>query len=286
MEAVDSQPQHQGGVVAVAFVKSGGRSIYYERHGSGPCIVLLHGAGSNGATWWQQVPALQARYTCFTMDLRCFGRSTAPPAELQLPLMVQDLIAMLDQESVPRAAVIGQSLGGMVGLRAALHHPQRIAAFVGCDTSLAVAHAGQLDILEKRLTAVAAMSIEERSLGKWFLQNKPELAALYAQINHFNPSAYGIPADEWRSAMRGLNRPENLMPMAALKEVACPVFLVVGREDPIVPWGFVNEVAGLIPQAEAAVVDNAAHSAYFEQPEIFNRLLLDFLRRRFASPRA
>ena len=45
------------------FVHSLGREIYYERHGAGPALLLLHGAGSNAATWWQQLPAFSAQHT-------------------------------------------------------------------------------------------------------------------------------------------------------------------------------------------------------------------------------
>jgi len=64
------------------FVDSGGRRIYYERQGEGPAVLFLHGAGSNAATWWQQLPAFGARHTCITMDIRCFGRSVARTRQL------------------------------------------------------------------------------------------------------------------------------------------------------------------------------------------------------------
>ena len=102
--------------------------------------------------------------------------------------------------------------------------------------------------------------------------------ALYAQINHFNPSAHSIPPEVWREAMRGLNRPDHLVPTGALRHLACPVLLIVGREDPIVPLDIVQEVAGLMPSAQVAVVEQAAHSAYFEQAEVFNQRLLAFLK--------
>ena len=68
------------------FVTSAGRRIYYERHGAGPAILFLHGAGSNAATWWQQLPVFSSRYSCLTMDIRCFGRSAAPTSEFTLDL--------------------------------------------------------------------------------------------------------------------------------------------------------------------------------------------------------
>lgn len=263
------------------FVTSHGHQIYYERQGQGPAIVFLHGAGSNGATWWQQLPAFTPHYSCVLMDIRCFGRSGAPVSEFSLPYFVNDLIAVLDQEKIERAALIGQSLGGMVSLRAALEHSQRVSAFVSCDSSMAIDHPRQLQILEERLRQVTGMAIEQRSLGRWFLEHRPAHAALYAQINHFNPSYHSIAPHEWQSAMTGLHaHPHALTPMARLREVACPTLLLVGREDPIVPVDILQEVQALIPHSELTVVENAAHSAYFEQPEVFNERVLDFLKRQ------
>jgi 3-oxoadipate enol-lactonase len=105
------------------FATSHGRAIYYERHGNGPAVLFLHGAGSNAATWWQQLPAFTAAHTCITMDIRCFGRSVAPLQEFALPLFVDDVLAILDREHIARAALVGQSLGGMIALQLALRHP-------------------------------------------------------------------------------------------------------------------------------------------------------------------
>lgn len=265
------------------FFSSQGRPIYYERHGKGPALLFLHGAGSNGATWWQQLPAFTPHYTCLLMDIRCFGRSAAPTSEFRLPLFVQDVIALLDHEEISRAALVGQSLGGMIGLRTALDHPQRVSAFVACDSSLAIDHPRQLEILDRRLESASALSIEQRSLGRWFFENQPALAMLYAQINHFNPSAHSIPPQAWRAAMQGLHRPEDLTPMSALPRLACPLLLLVGREDPIVPVDIMEEVAARVPGSELAVIDDAAHSAYFEQAATVNGTVLEFLERRLGA---
>ena len=268
------------------FVESRGRRIYHERHGDGPAVVFLHGAGSNAATWWQQLPVFSARHTCITIDLRCFGRSVAPTDEFQLPLFRADVLAVLDAERIDRAAIVGQSLGGMVGLQVALHHPDRVAAFVACDSSLAVDHPVLVDSVERRLRSVAAISIEQRSLGAWFLAEQPALAALYAQINHFNPSAHSIPAEQWRTAMLALNQPGQLTPVDGLRGLACPTLFLVGAEDPIVPVGALRDLAALVPDSELVVIEQAAHSAYFEKAAEFNAAVLDFLRRAARGERA
>jgi 3-oxoadipate enol-lactonase len=262
------------------FVESQGRRIYYERHGSGPAVLFCHGAGSNAATWWQQLPAFMPRHTCITMDIRCFGRSLAPLQEFSLELFAADVVAILDREDIERVTLVGQSLGGMIGLKLALTQPARLAAFVACDSSLAIDHPVLLDTIAQRQVTQRAVTIEQRSLGRWFLEHHPDKAALYAQINHFNPSAYAIPAAEWGGALAALMQPERLIPMKALPQVGCPTLLLVGSEDPIVPVSVMREVQGLVPDSELVVVDEAGHSTYFEKPEEFNRHVLDFIARR------
>ena len=261
------------------FVNSHGRDIYFEVCGSGPALLFCHGAGSNAATWWQQLPAFSAHYTCITMDIRCFGRSVAPLDEFTLQLFVADVLVILDHLDVERAAFIGQSLGGMIGLALALQQPSRVGAFAACDTSLAVDHPALIDIFRKRLSSMKAVSIEQRSLGAWFLERAPEKAALYAQINHFNPSAYSIPPAAWNAAVGSLMEPRNLTPLRRLSAVACPTLFLVGSEDPIVPAEVMREVAAHVHGSEVAVLDKAGHSAYFEKPEEFNSVVLQFLRR-------
>lgn len=262
------------------FADSRGRRIYYERHGQGPAVLFLHGAGSNAATWWQQLPVFSPHYTCLTMDIRCFGRSVAPLDEFSLENFVADVIAVLDQEDIDQVRIVGQSLGGMIGLKTALTHPQRVAAFVACDSSLAIDHPVLLGILEKRQISQRATSIEQRSLGRWFLETHPDKAALYAQINHFNPSTHSIAAADWGATLAALMQPDRVIPMAALRDLHCPTLLLVGSEDPIVPVSVARELTGWIPGSEVVVVADAGHSTYFEKPAEFNRYVSEFLRRR------
>ncbi|WP_167002901.1 alpha/beta fold hydrolase [Comamonas sp. Tr-654] len=263
----------------MSFVVSNGRPIYYERAGSGPAVLFLHGAGSNAATWWQQLPAFSERYTCITADIRCFGRSVAPLKEFQWPQLLQDVQRLLEQEKIERVAIVGQSLGGMIGLRLALEHPTLVAGFVASDTSLSIDHPGMLQRIRDRQVTQKAVTVEQRSLGRWFLENEPEKAALYAQINHFNPSTHSLPPEQWGQALADMMKPDALLPMDALAEVKCPTLFVVGSEDPIVPVLAMHEAAELVKGSTVAVIKDAGHSAYFEKPSEYNKLVLGFIGR-------
>ena len=262
------------------FVRSRGRDLYHECQGDGPPILFLHGAGSNAATWWQQLPVFAKGHRCVTMDIRCFGRSIAPTSEFTMSLFVSDALAVLDEYGIDRGVIIGQSLGAMIGLRMALQHPERVAAFVACDSTLAIDHPILLEHSERRNVAQAGARIEERSLGAWFTREQPALTALYAQINHFNPSAYRIAHAEWRATLTSLMQPGQLTPLSVLSTLRCPTLFLVGAEDPLVPVEVTHELAELVPASEVVVIDRAGHSAYFEQAAQFNRHVVEFIGRR------
>lgn len=263
------------------FARSGERDIYYERHGQGSPVLFCHGAGGNAAVWWQQVAAFRAHHTCITLDLRCFGRSEAPVDEFRLDLFVQDVLAVLDHAGVERAAVVGQSLGGMVGLRLARAHPERVGAFVCSNSSLAIDDPTLVACVDRHVRGGLAQTIEQRSLGVSFATRRPDLALLYAQFNHFNPSVLRVPPEAWRARMLALNAPDTLLPVSAVTRLGCPVLYVVGRDDPIVPFAVMQALAAATPGGEVCVIEKAAHSAYYSHPEIFNPTVLDFLARRY-----
>lgn len=263
------------------FVRCGTRDIYFERQGAGPPVLFCHGAGGNAATWFQQVAAFREHHTCITLDLRCFGRSQAPVEEFRLDLFVDDLRAVLDHQRIERVALVGQSLGGMVALRLALAEPQRVGAFVCSNSSLAIDHPALVASVDRHVRGGHTQTIEQRSLGAGFAASHPALALLYAQLNHFNPSFLHVPAEAWRARMLALNAPDALLPTDRVAALACPVLWAVGREDPIVPFGVMQELTRVLPGSEVCVIDGAGHSAYFSHPQVFNPAVLDFLARRY-----
>ena len=137
--------------------------------------------------------------------------------------------------------------------------------------------------MERRVTRVQALTVEQRSLGCWFIEQQPERAALYAQINHFNPSAHAFDSEAWGAAVTGLMAPRNLLPLEALAGIACPTLFVVGSEDPLVPVEAMQAFAQQVQGSTLHVVEGAGHSAYFEKPEEFNENVLAFLKRHCAA---
>ena len=260
------------------FAIAGRWRLYYEVRGEGPAVVFLHGAGSNTATWWQQWPAFTQHYTCLAYDNRCFGRSVAPLEDFDPEGFVDDLARVMDAAGIERAALVGQSMGGMTALRFALRHPDRTSAFVACDSPLAVTHPQLLADMEHHARTAGAAKLENRALAPGFGDRHPELAQLYKAINQFNAHIYDPPQGRtWAQCLDAVRTPQFLLPLQAMSGLACPTLFVVGSLDPIVRPQVVHDIAQHVQGSEVAVFEGAGHSTYFEQAPAFNERVLRFL---------
>ena len=86
--------------------------------------------------------------------------------------------------------------------------------------------------------------------------------------------------DEWKERINGLFTGDHLVAMSLLARVECPTLFVVGAQDRAVTPEVVREIAGFVNGSEVIEIADAGHSPYFEQPEVFNHRVLDFLSRR------
>lgn len=261
----------------MGFVHTGGARVYCERHGQGPAIVFCHGAGSNAATWWQQVPHFTRRFTCLTLDLRCFGRSQAEPHTLTWEALCADLLAVLDAEGIGRAALVCQSLGGGLGLRFALEHPTRTWALVSSGSSMGIDLPEAQASVARYLASAEGSQVEQRALGPAFRAASAPLAFLYQQVNGFNPLVFQGAGAELRARLAVLNSEAMAVPRERLKRIACPVLLLGGEFDPLMPPDLVRAVATHFARAQSAVMANCGHSPYFERPAEFNDRVERFL---------
>jgi 3-oxoadipate enol-lactonase len=246
--------------------------IYYEVHGDGPAVLFCHGAGSNSATWWQQIPEFSRDFTCITYDHRGFGRSQDAGHAFDPAVLVDDALAVLDAAGVERAALVCQSLGGVTGLRLALGHPGRVWAFVPCDSPLGIAHE-QMQESISRWAQDGIARVEERALAPSFVGAQPALAHLYGQIGRFNAQDEGL-----RRRVAQLLSPAHLLPCSRLESLACPTLFVVGTQDRLVTPPIVRDVARFVPGSTVIEIEGAGHSPYFEQPAMFNAQVCAFLK--------
>ena len=110
-----------------------GTTIYYERCGRGPPLLLIHGLGSSGDDWAFQRDAFARGNALIVPDLRGSGRSAKPPGRYAIAQFAQDLWALLDALGIESANVLGFSLGGAVAIEMALMRPLSVPRLILCN---------------------------------------------------------------------------------------------------------------------------------------------------------
>lgn len=250
-----------------------GERIYYESIGDGPPLVLTHGAGGNHAVWYQQTVPFARERRVVLWDQRGFGRSSARGGPNTPARAVSDLAALLDHLGIPRADLVGQSMGGWAVLGLALAQPQRVRALVLADTP------GGIDTPELRASwsNLGRGGFATGELGRHpavapdFFDREPERAVLYQQLGGFGDPKL---ADVLPSLMATAHD------AAALARLACPTLLIVGDQDGLFPPAVMHASALRLPaacRARVVTIPRAGHSPYFEEPAAWNRAVAEFL---------
>ena len=248
-----------------------GCDLYYEAHGSGDPIVFAHGAGGNHLSWWQQVSHFRDRYTCVTFDHRGYGRSIPTPEASGGRYFISDLAALIDHLGLGPVHLVGQSMGGWSCLGYTIRHPERVRRLVLASTPAGLATPEIEELLAKTWSAPAPPpGSAPPAYGARMLQDVPVLAFLYEQIAGLNP-----PRD--RLAVRALLREANRATPEDVADLHVPTLFLVGEEDASILPDVTIAASRLIPKAQLEVIPKAGHSIYFQYPDLFNRLVDDFV---------
>jgi pimeloyl-ACP methyl ester carboxylesterase len=114
----------------MSYADVNGLSLYYEEHGAGEPLILLHGGFGAGEMFAPMLPALSAGRRVITVDLQGHGRTGDIDRPLRPEAMGDDIAALIEHLGLERADVMGYSLGGLVAMRAAIQHPERVRRLV------------------------------------------------------------------------------------------------------------------------------------------------------------
>jgi 3-oxoadipate enol-lactonase len=255
-------------------VSIGKFQLYYERAGSGPAIVFLHGLGGNHLSWWQQMPYFMRWFDCVTVDQRSFGLSPDPDGSF-CDAHPSDLGALLDQLKIDKAVLVGQSMGGWTIVGYALEHPERVAAMVMADTPGGI-FTPEMDSMMAKIRAGGRGPLEATAIGSlptyakdYFVRNR-DLAYLYDSLLILGARP---PAD----AMKRLGT--RRYDLAKVRErLTMQILCLEGEEDALIVPEMIRHLVRALPKARLALVPGAGHSVYFEKAAVFNQLVHDFIR--------
>ena len=252
-----------------------GLQIGYERAGSGPPLVLLHGYVGDGATTWRpQLDALSDAFTVVAWDAPGAGRSSDPPLSFGLAGYADCLARFIDRLGLQRPHVAGLSFGGALALELYRRHsgvPSTLilaSAYAGWAGSLPADVAAQR--LEQALV-LADLSPEELAgalLPTMFSAGTPPetVDAFGASMRAFHPAGFRAMARASAENVRDV-----------LPRIRIPTLLLYGDRDVRAPLTIAEDLQGAIPGSRLVVLPDTGHVVSLEAPAAFNAAVRDFL---------
>jgi pimeloyl-ACP methyl ester carboxylesterase len=256
-----------------------GIDLYYEEHGEGEPLLLIMGWGGNAATWKPQLPGLAERFRVIAFDNRGVGRSSAPEAPYSIAQMAEDTLGLLDALDVPRAHVFGISMGGMVAQELALRHPAHVRALIlGCTTGGAGGVGPSAATLEKMIRN-QALSGDEALAAGWQLGYSPAyIERHYDALLQRSRTASSFAAPR-ESYLRQIVAAAHHDAYGRLAAIACPVMIIHGADDVMIPAENARMMKLAIAHAEMHILDGMGHGYNLEAQELADELVIDFVRR-------
>ena len=234
-----------------------------------PALVLSNSLGTTLDMWEPQMAVLGERYHVIRYDQRGHGGSVAPAGPYTLPLLADDVLALLDHIGVRRASFMGTSLGGMVGMWLAAHAPDRIEELTLCCTSAYPGSAGcwqekAATVREHGTSEIVSMTVEgwfTPYFREHFALETAEYAAMIASTD-----------DEAFAQCCEVISTVDLR--ADLSAITAPTLVLAGADDPVLPPEHAEAIAeGIGANARFQLVPHAAHLATVEQADHVNQLL-------------
>lgn len=242
------------------YVDAGGIRTYYEEHGEGPPLLLMHGGTATAWNLSHQVPDCARRYRVLAPERRAHGHTHDVEGPLSYDAMMDDTVAFMDALGIERAHMVGHSDGAILAMMLAIGRPDRVGAIVPIGGSL------RPDGLEDDLLH------DLRTMGPedW----DPTTIANYRAASPDGPGHWATAFEKVRTLW--LTQPD--IRAEQLARIAAPTLIVAGDRD-CIDHEHTLEMFRAIPGAELFIVPGTSHNLVAEKPALVNGVILDFLAR-------
>jgi pimeloyl-ACP methyl ester carboxylesterase len=250
----------------------GVRLFFRDSGGPGEPVVLLHANTGTSASWDPQFEALSAAgYRVIAFDRRGWGGSTADPATGPQPGSVaEDLAGLTDHLRLGRFHLLGVAGGGFVALDYAAWRQDTLRSLVVAASTGSFSEP-EMQGLNENLAIPGFRELPEtfREIGPSFRAEYPERVAAWLAAEHA--------ARQKDARPQPLRTPNTF---AKIQAIRTPLLVISASADLLAPPALMRRWARHLPQAEWFNIADAGHSVPMEQPELFNRAVLEFLRRQ------
>jgi pimeloyl-ACP methyl ester carboxylesterase len=247
--------------------------IDYVEQGSGDEVVIfLHGYASAKGVWKEALGLLPKEYHAYALDQRGHGQS-GRPGSYQLTEFVEDIYAFSQELGIERFTYVGHSMGGKIGMKFALDHPDVLKALVlVCPAAAFAFPPDQVPAIKEGNRAMFATPESIRGYVEWEITGKPvseeRRSDMVNDMSSIDPAAIEGCADFLFSA--------NLIPQ--LGDIRVPTIIVVGAEDKTVTLDIVRPTADAIKGSLFEILEASSHFLPIESPQELVDLITGFIK--------
>jgi pimeloyl-ACP methyl ester carboxylesterase len=260
-------------------------NTHYIAAGQGAPVVLLHGLGASIVTWAYNIRPLAERYAVYAVDLPGHGDSAKPDSSYNLEEGVAFLSTFLKALRLEGAALIGNSMGGLLALATAERHRELTRALVLVDSAglgRELAWPLRIGALPVVGPAMEYLAVKNRRRLMRLVFHHPDRIAphIYAELFRIRKLA-GSSRTMVRALRNGVNllglRPHLRLLHDILADLPIPTLLIWGEEDVIIPVTHARQAAWRYPDLDLCVIPDTGHWPHMEQPQEFNNRVMAFL---------
>jgi len=264
-----------------------GLDINYEKSGSGPALVLVHGGGLDLISWEDMVPLLEPAYTVYRFDMRGFGQTKRlDDTPLSMEAWALDLASFLDELDIVKPSLVGWSLGGAVCCEFASRFPElpRSITLIGSPGPFMTAP--DRSGFDRREAMIREGRTADEVIDATFDFTKSAFSP--HSIAH-NPRSveriraglkrnFSINYAEMVDALRSRD-----MSKEKLQRITCPALIIVGQEDSRTPISMSEDLNKFIPRSYMKLLENCGHYYGYEQPKACANIVIDFHRATWSN---
>ncbi len=252
--------------------------IAYKVTGEGHPLVFISGVGYGGWFWHKIVPPLAEHFQVITFDNRGAGESDKPSGPYTTAMMAADTAGLLDALGIRKAFVLGHSLGGFIAQELTLARPDLVERLILASTTYGGPNVipitpEALEVLTKRdgdPVELVRRGIQV-ACAPGFAERHPEVVEELIRYRLTNPVP---PAQYQAQVMAGATHNAE----SRISQIACPVLVLFGEHDRVVPPGNAQLLAAKLPSAQVKILPGVGHIFPIEDPQATVEALLEFLR--------
>jgi pimeloyl-ACP methyl ester carboxylesterase len=261
-----------------------GVKLYYEEAGTGAPIVFVHEFAADHRSWEMQMRHFGQRYRCITFSARGYPPSDVPekPESYSQIRATDDILAVIDHLKFDKAHVVGLSMGGFATLHFGLRHPTRALSLVvagcgyGAEKDQQSKFKGEVEVVAKALLSDGMQKFAERyAYGPTRVQFENKDSRGFAQFKKELGEHSALGSANTQLGVQG-HRPSLYDLVEGMRALTVPTLILTGDED----WPCLTPSVMMkreIPSAALAVMPNCGHTINLEDPDLFNRIVGDFI---------